>query len=78
MNNGKLYVASLSSNRVDIFDTKTFELITSLGVGSWAGDDRFTLVHPQGVAANDKYVFVLDNKSEVAVYQQSDIEKDSF
>ncbi|PSV01381.1 hypothetical protein C0W80_10855 [Photobacterium leiognathi subsp. mandapamensis] len=78
VNNGKLYVASLSSNRVDIFDTKTFELITSLGVGSWAGDDRFTLVHPQGVAANDKYVFVLDNKSEVAVYQQSDIEKGQF
>lgn len=76
--NGRLYVASLSSNRVDIINTSTFSLITSLGVGSWAGEDKYTLVHPQAVIANDKYVFVIDKNSEIIVYQQTDIENNDF
>ncbi|ODA26491.1 putative Ig domain-containing protein [Photobacterium damselae] len=75
---GKLYVASLSSNRVDIIDTSNFELINSLGTGSWSGEDKYTLVHPQAVIANDKYVFVLDKHAQIAVYQQSDIINGTF
>ncbi|UKA08716.1 putative Ig domain-containing protein [Photobacterium damselae subsp. damselae] len=75
---GRLYVASLSSNRVDIIDTSTFQLINSLGIGSWYGEDKYTLVHPQAVIANEKYVFVIDKHAEIAVYRQSDISSGLF
>jgi hypothetical protein len=73
--NGRLYVASLSSNRVDIYDTTNNDaIIMSLGTGSWSGNtfDK-TLTHPHSVAANNDYVFVADITGKVSVYAQSDI-----
>lgn len=73
--NGRLYVASLSSNRVDIYDTtNNDEIIMSLGTGSWSGNgfDK-TLTHPYSVAANDNYIFVADITGKISVYSQSDV-----
>lgn len=72
--NGRLYVASLSSNRVDIYDTQDDTIIMSLGTGSWGGNtfDK-NLTHPHAVAASDDYVFVADISGKISVYQQSDV-----
>lgn len=73
--NERLYVASLSSNRVDIYDTKNNDtIIMSLGTGSWSGDtfDK-TLTHPFSVAANDNYIFVADITGKISVYLQDDV-----
>lgn len=71
---GRLYVASLSSNRVDIYDTNNNdEIIMSLGTGSWSGNtfDK-TLTHPYSVAANNNYIFVADITGKISVYAQHD------
>lgn len=69
---GRLYVSSLSSNRVDVFDIKdNHKHIMSLGTGSWAGGN--SLVHAQATVANDEYVFVADSNNTVSVYRQEDI-----
>jgi hypothetical protein len=73
--NGRLYVASLSSNRVDIYDTTNNDnIVMSLGTGSWSGNtfDK-TLTHPHSVAANDDYIFVADVSGKISVYSQSDV-----
>ena len=59
VHNDRLYAASYSSNRVDVFDIGSGEpqFVTSLGTGAWSGDQHnFALVHPMSVAANDQYV----------------------
>lgn len=70
----RLYVASLSSNRVDIYDTQNDDqIIMSLGTGTWSGDTfNNTLTHPYAVAANDNYIFVADITGKISVYNQSD------
>ncbi len=72
--NGRLYVASLSSNRVDIYDTRDDSIIMSLGTGHWGGNtfDK-NLTHPFAVAASDNYVFVADITGKISVYLQSDV-----
>ncbi|MDD1792834.1 hypothetical protein LRP50_06820 [Enterovibrio sp. ZSDZ42] len=72
--NGRLYVASLSSNRVDIYDTRDDSIIMSLGTGQWGGNtfDK-NLTHPSAVAANNDYVFVADITGKISVYLQSDV-----
>ncbi|PSU25890.1 hypothetical protein CTM97_06095 [Photobacterium phosphoreum] len=71
----RLYVASLSSNRVDIYDTQNDDqIIMSLGTGSWSGDTfSKTLTHPYAVAANDNYIFVADITGKISVYDQADV-----
>ncbi|PTB33077.1 YncE family protein [Photobacterium phosphoreum] len=72
--NNRLYVASLSSNRVDIYDTNNDSIIMSLGTGTWSGDTfNSTLTHPYAVAANDNYVFVADITGKISVYNQDDV-----
>lgn len=76
MHNDRLYTASLSSNRVDVFDIGSGEpqFITSLGTGAWSGDQHnFALVYPMSVAANDQYVFATDTHSRINVWKQSDV-----
>ncbi|GAL03907.1 hypothetical protein JCM19237_2058 [Photobacterium aphoticum] len=73
--NGRLFVASLSSNRVDVYDlNNNDEIIMSLGTGVYWGD-KFVdaLTHPYSVAANDEYVFVADITGKISIYQQSDV-----
>ncbi|GGI77830.1 hypothetical protein GCM10007978_14380 [Shewanella hanedai] len=75
--NGRLYVASLSSNRVDIYDTTNNDnIVMSLGTGSWSGNtfDK-TLTHPHSVAANNDYIFVADVSGKISVYAQSDVKQ---
>ncbi|WP_114765766.1 YncE family protein [Vibrio rhodolitus] len=72
---GRLYVASLSSNRVDIYDTNNNDqIIMSLGTGSWSGNtfDK-TLTHPYSVAANHEYIFVADITGKISIYRQADV-----
>ncbi|WP_322805019.1 hypothetical protein SO574_16815 [Vibrio alfacsensis] len=72
---GRLYVASLSSNRVDIYDTKNNDqIVMSLGTGSWSGNtfDK-TLTHPHSIAANNEYIFVADITGKISIYRQADI-----
>ncbi len=72
---GRLYVASLSSNRVDIYDTNNNDqIIMSLGTGSWSGNtfDK-TLTHPYSVAANNEYIFVADITGKISIYRQADV-----
>ena len=73
--NNRLYVASLSSNRVDIYDTQNDDqIIMSLGTGTWSGNTfNTTLTHPYAVAANDNYIFVADITGKISVYNQSDV-----
>lgn len=75
VHNDRLYTASLSSNRVDVFDIGSGEpqFITALGTGDWSGDQHnFALVHPMSVAANDQYVFATNTHSRINVWKQSD------
>ncbi len=75
--NGRLYVASLSSNRVDIYDTTNNDnIVMSLGTGSWSGNtfDK-TLTHPHSIAANNDYIFVADVSGKISVYAQSDVKQ---
>nr|WP_086940037.1 hypothetical protein [Thaumasiovibrio occultus] len=72
--NGRLYVASLSANRVDIYDTNNNDqIVMSLGTGSWSGNtyDK-TLTHPYSVAANNDYIFVADITGKISIYRQAD------
>ncbi|GEM77240.1 YncE family protein [Vibrio sagamiensis] len=72
---GHLFVASLSSNRVDIYDTNNNDqIIMSLGTGSWSGNtfDK-TLTHPYSVAANDEFIFVADITGKISIYRQEDV-----
>lgn len=74
IHNNLLYVSSLSSNRVDIFDLdNNNELVVSLGsgTGSWSGANG--LVHAQSSAATDDFVFVTDAQSRISVYRQQDL-----
>ncbi|EEY38126.1 hypothetical protein [Vibrio mimicus] len=75
VHNDRLYMASLSSNRVDIYDTKNNnQIIMSLGTGVYWGDKfRDALTHPYAVAANDNYVFVADITGKISIYLQSDV-----
>ena len=70
----RLYTASLSSNRVDIFDISQSEprFITALGTGSWSGPSNQVLVHPIAVAANANYIFAADTHQRISVWKQSD------
>jgi hypothetical protein len=70
----RLYTASLSSNRIDIFDISQSEprFITALGTGSWSGPSDRVLVHPIAVAANSNYVFAADTQQRISVWKQSD------
>ncbi|MGF1686515.1 hypothetical protein L4C36_07435 [Photobacterium japonica] len=72
--NGRLFVASLSSNRVDIYDlNNNDQIIMSLGTGVYWGDTFSTaLTHPYSVAANDDYIFVADITGKISIYKQSD------
>lgn len=72
---GRLYVASLSSNRVDIYDTNNNDqIIMSLGTGSWSGDTfDNTLTHPYSVAASSEYIFVADVTGKISIYRQADV-----
>ncbi len=72
----RLYAASLSSNRVDVFDIASGEpqFIMSLGTGSWSGDQlNKAIVHALSVAANDQYVFTPDIQGRINVWKQSDV-----
>lgn len=72
----RLFTASLSSNRVDVFDLSSREpqLIMSLGTASWTGDqENFAIVHPIAVAANDSFVFVADTHNRINVWKQNDV-----
>lgn len=70
----RLYTASISSNRVDIFDVSQSEprFITALGTGSWSGPSNQVLVHPIAVAANANYIFAADTQQRISVWKQSD------
>ncbi|QZA79648.1 hypothetical protein [Deefgea piscis] len=70
----RLYTASLSSNRVDIFDISQSEprFITALGTGNWSGPSNQVLVHPIAVAANANYIFAADTDKRISVWKQSD------
>lgn len=75
---GRLYVSSLSSNRVDIFDLENNnELVVSLGsgTGSWSGSNG--LIHAQASAATKDYVFVTDAQTRISVYRQKDLTLDN-
>ncbi|WP_418113435.1 hypothetical protein RJD40_11105 [Vibrio scophthalmi] len=66
----KLYISSLSANRVDIFDlTNDHAHVMSLGTGEWNGENA--IVHAQASAANQDYVFVSDAMG-INVYRQQD------
>ncbi len=71
----RLYVASHSTNRVDIFDLSATapKFIMSLGTGNWWGDQNYAMVHSHAVAANSKYVFSADIENRINVWQQSDV-----
>ncbi|KLV07152.1 hypothetical protein ABT56_06275 [Photobacterium aquae] len=74
IHNNLLYVSSLSSNRVDIFDLdNNNSLVVSLGsgTGSWGGANG--LVHAQSSAATDDFVFVTDAQSRISVYRQQNL-----
>ncbi len=76
---GRLYVASLSSNRVDIYDTNNNDqIIMSLGTGNWSGNtfDK-TLTHPYSVAANNEYIFVADITGKISIYRQADVKREN-
>lgn len=78
IHDGLLYVSSLSSNRVDIFDINNdHQQVLSLGsgTGSWSGSNG--LVHAQAVIANHDYVFVADAMSRISVYRQQDLTTDN-
>lgn len=70
--NGRLFVASHQNNRVDIYSLpasdSTFKEMLGRG-GTW-GDARNPggLLHPQALAANDKYVFVAVYNGDIVVY----------
>lgn len=70
--NGRLFVASHQNNRVDIYNlpasNSTFKEMLGRG-GTW-GDAGNTggLLHPQTLAANDKYVFVAVYNGPIVVY----------
>lgn len=72
----RLYAASLSSNRVDVFDIASAEpqFIMSLGTGSWSGDQHNkAIVYALSVAANDQYVFTPDIQGRINVWKQTDV-----
>ncbi|WP_300177220.1 hypothetical protein [uncultured Aliivibrio sp.] len=67
----RLFVASLSSNRVDIYDLdNNHQLIMSLGTGSYSGTNGLT--HPQAVVSNQDYIIVAETFDEISVYRQQD------
>ncbi|HIF9437471.1 TPA: YncE family protein [Photobacterium damselae] len=67
-----LYVASLSSNRVDIFDLdNNHQHVTTIGTGSWSGSNG--ILHAQSVVANNEYVIVSDASNRISVYRQSEV-----
>ncbi|MGL5990829.1 MAG: hypothetical protein ACRCZT_04040 [Plesiomonas sp.] len=67
----RLFVTSLSSNRVDIYDLdNNHKHIMSLGKGVYWGDNR--LLHPQSVASSDDYIMVADSSNIISVYRQED------
>lgn len=75
VHDGKLYVSSLSSNRVDIFDlTNDHAHVMTLGTGLWNGENA--IVHAQASAANQDYIFVSDAKG-INVYRQQDATADN-
>lgn len=77
-NNNLLYVSSLSSNRVDIFDMdNNDEYVMSLGNGSWSGQADLVLVHAQAVAANNEYVVVKDITDKISIYLQDDVKSEN-
>ncbi|MDD1792705.1 hypothetical protein LRP50_06170 [Enterovibrio sp. ZSDZ42] len=72
IDNNLLYVASLSSNRVDIFDLdNAHQHVMSLGTGKFSGTN--SLLHPQSVMTNTDYVFVSDASDNIKVYRQQDV-----
>lgn len=76
IHNNRLYTASLSSNRVDIFDLANGEpqFLMSLGTGDWGGDQfNYSIVHALSVAANNQYIFAADTKERINVWSQADI-----
>ncbi|WP_181318361.1 YncE family protein [Photobacterium kishitanii] len=67
-----LYVASLSSNRVDVYDLDNNHAhIMSMGTGRYSGTNSLT--HAQASVANDNYVFASDSNNIISVYRQQDI-----
>lgn len=67
-----LYVASLSSNRVDVFDLDdNHRHITSLGNGAYYGANA--LVHAQSVVTTNEYVIASDASDVIKVYRQQDV-----
>lgn len=72
----RLYAASMSSNRVDVFDIADPSRpthITTLGTGSWSSKEDVGLVHALAVAANSSYVFAVDITNRISVWKQSDV-----
>lgn len=70
--NGKLFVASHQNNRVDIYNlpasNTTFKEMLGRG-GTWQDAGNVDgLLHPQALAANDKYVFVAVYNGPIVVY----------
>ncbi|MGL4475879.1 MAG: hypothetical protein ACRCT7_15700, partial [Shewanella sp.] len=67
----RLFVASLSSNRVDIYDLdNNHKHIMSLGRGVYWGENR--LLHPQSVTSSDDFIMVADASNIISVYRQED------
>ncbi|WP_240309011.1 hypothetical protein [Vibrio cholerae] len=71
IDNNLLYVASLSSNRVDIFDLdNNHQHVMSLGTGSYSGKN--SLLHAQAVTTTGDYVVIADASDKIKVYRQQD------
>ncbi|PAR32720.1 hypothetical protein [Vibrio metoecus] len=71
IDNNLLYVASLSSNRVDIFDLdNNHQHVMSLGTGHHSGTN--SLLHAQAVTTTRDYVVVSDASDKIKVYRQQD------
>ena len=61
---------------MDVFDLSETEpqFITSLGTGSWSGDQtNKAIVHALSVTANDQYVFAAYIQNRINVWKQSDV-----